>query len=701
MFLTRAGHVKILDFGIAKAAPAATEPRGLLEPTLSPKGYATATGAVLGTPGYMSPEQVRGDPVDARSDLFAAGTLVYELLAGHRAFQGTSVVESGHAILHDEPEPLPEAVPQPVARVVQRCLAKDPEQRFQSARDLAFALDAVRGPTGSVGALRGTPEPRRWVRPALGLAAALIAGAILATMLERRPPVPRTQMLTFRRGSVLSARFAPDGKTVHYTAAWNGAPPQVYSTSVESPESRPLGFGDAQLLSVSVSGELALSLHPRLILFDGARGTLARVSPLGEVPREMATNVEYADWSPDGSQLAVARLEGGRSRLEFPLGKVIFEAKGWVSHPRVSPDGKRVAFVHHVQPADTAGLAMVVDASGAAEPWSPGFDELLGLAWDPDGKSLLVTGSLNGSVDFLWRARRGRAPQLVYAAPGNLLLADVGRDGRVLVIQTDWRQEIEVVTADGKQRSLEWLDWGLLGALSQDGTKVLMSEDGKGALGTTTLLLRDVDQTAPVKLCAGQPLALSPDGRWAVTIDKADPPNLLMVPTGPGEPRRLPSSGLARIDRGTFFPDGSRLALVGVSKPGAQTMVFVYDLKTGQSRPIAPEGSGDSVAVSLDGQRLAAPQSTVSSPSTRSMEPRTCGCSPGTRPSASSDGSRTVRWWRTSPTSFRPSSSATTCGAGRSRRSGPSPRSTPQGCRPSSARASAGMDGRSPSSSAA
>ena len=132
----------------------------------------------------------------------------------------------------------------------------------------------------------------------------------------------------------------------------------------------------------------------------------------------MATNVEYADWSPDGTQLAVARIEGGQSRLEFPLGKVILEAKGWVSHPRVSPDGKRVAFVHHVQPADTAGLAMVVDASGAAEPWSPGFDELLGLAWEPDGKSLLVTGSLNGSVDFLWRVRPGKPPELVYAAPG-------------------------------------------------------------------------------------------------------------------------------------------------------------------------------------------------------------------------------------------------------------------------------------------
>ncbi|HZW88863.1 MAG TPA: protein kinase, partial [Myxococcaceae bacterium] len=425
VFLTRAGHLKLLDFGIAKSAAVVTEPRGLLEPTLSPQGYATATGAVLGTPGYMSPEQVRGEPVDARSDLFSTGTILYELLSGHRAFPGSTVVESGHAILHDDPDPLPEGVPPPIVRVIQRCLAKDPEQRFQSARDLAFALDALRGSTGPVPALGGPVAQRRWLRPALVLLA--VAGAavamLLATRGEHKPRVPRTQMLTFRRGSVLGARFAPDGKTVHYSAAWNGGPPQVYSTSLDSAESRALAFGDAQLLAVSSSGELALSLRPRLVLFDGSRGTLGRVSPLGGVPRELATNVEYADWSPDGTQLTVSRTEHGQTRLEFPVGHVIFEAQGWVSHPRISPDGRRVGFINHPQAADTAGQAVVVDGTGGAvEVWSPPFDELLGLAWEPDGKSLLVTGSLKGSLDFLWRVRPGREPELVYAATGNLLL---------------------------------------------------------------------------------------------------------------------------------------------------------------------------------------------------------------------------------------------------------------------------------------
>jgi len=597
VFLTRSGHVKILDFGIAKAAPVVAEPRGMLEPTLSPKGYATDTGAVLGTPGYMSPEQVRGDPVDARSDIFAAGTILYELLAGQRAFPG-SVVESGHSILHDDPAPLPEGVPQPISRVVDRCLAKDPDQRFQSARDLAFALDALRAPTGPSPALAGPLAPRRWLRPALGLLAVVLAAAALATMIRREPRPPRAQLLTFSRGSVLGARFAPDGKTVHYSAAWGGRPPQVYSTTVESAESRSLGVADAQLVAVSPSGELALSLRPKQALFDGARGTLAQVSSLGGVPRELATNTEYADWSPDGTKLAVARLEGGRSRLEFPLGHVVFEAKGWVSHPRVSPDGKRVAFVHHLIPADTAGQVTVVDGSGATEVWSPELSELLGLVWEPDGKSILFTGALQTSLDFLWRARRGREPQLVYAAPGSLLITDLARDGRALVIMTDWRQEIEVYSPDGAQRSLEWLDWGILSAISRDGTKVLMSEDGKAAFAGSLLLLRDLKQPAPVKLGRGPPTALSPDGRWAVTLDKSD--RLFLIPTGPGEPRQLPASGLASIERGAFFPDGRRLALIGARVPGGKPAVFVYDLQNGGTRLVAPEGSGDSVAVSPD-----------------------------------------------------------------------------------------------------
>src|SRR5215475_1841754 len=149
VFLTRSGHVKLLDFGIAKAAMAASSSHDLLDPTLSPAGYMTRTGAVLGTPGYMSPEQVQGEAVDARSDIFSFGAILYELLSGRRAFPGASVVESGHAILHDDPPPLPDGVPQAVAQIVRRCLEKDPDQRCGSARDVGFALEAGRGSSGA------------------------------------------------------------------------------------------------------------------------------------------------------------------------------------------------------------------------------------------------------------------------------------------------------------------------------------------------------------------------------------------------------------------------------------------------------------------------------------------------------------------------------------------------------------------------
>ena len=232
---------------------------------------------------------------------------------------------------------------------------------------------------------------------------------------------------------------------------------------------------------------------------------------------------------------------------------------------------------------------MVVDASGATETWGPDFDTALGMAWEPDGKSVLSSGSRGGTLDSLWRFRPGQPPKAVFASTGDLLVADLARDGRALVIQTDWRQEIEVCTADGAQHSVAWLDWGLLGAISDDGSKVLMAENGKGSLGKWILLLRDVKQPVPVKLGPGPPVALSPDGRWVVTIDETEQQNLLLLPTGAGDPRPLPPTGLAMISRGTFFPDGRRLALIGAKTPGGLSAIYVYDPKTPGSPPTVRE----------------------------------------------------------------------------------------------------------------
>jgi hypothetical protein len=596
VFLTRTGQVKLLDFGIAKATAPVTEPRGLFDPTISPSGSSTRTGGVLGTPGYMSPEQVRGEQVDSRSDVFALGAILYELLSGQRAFKGGSVVESGYSILHDEPAPLPPTAPPDVAQVVQRCLAKDTEQRFQSARDVAFSLEAMRANRTVTPALPQQPSRGRSAGR-LRRAAPLLAGAVLlglaAFTLGRGfraggggPPAIR--QLTFQRGSVGSARFAPDGRTVHFSAAWGGGAPEVYTTTIDSKETRPLGLGPSQLLAVAPSGELAVALRPRfLYLFDAGRGTLARVPPLGGTPREVATDVEYADWAPDSKRLAAVRVDGTGSRLEFPLGRVVFKTTGWVSHPRVAPSGDQVAFINHPFPGDTGGMVMLLRAEEKVEQLTTRYDDVLGLAWTPGGE-ILVTAALPGELTALWAIRPGKSPRLVYRTTGNLLVNDVSRSGQVLITERDWRQEVVVIHGDAPPRSVEWLDWASVSAVSDDGKQVLFFESGVGAGGALLIGLRHLDRSDPVQLGQGRAFDLTGDGAWVLIGEQNDTEGKLrLMPTGPGDPRSLRVPGLSRIDTAAFFRDGKRLALLG--RAGEEsTRLYVYDMSSQDLRPISP-----------------------------------------------------------------------------------------------------------------
>jgi eukaryotic-like serine/threonine-protein kinase len=608
VFLTHSGNVKLLDFGIAKASIPSSR-HDLTDPTLSPSGSLTGTGAVLGTPGYMSPEQVQGLPVDARSDIFSLGAVLYELLAGHRAFRGGSVIESGHAILHDDPAPLPDSVPASVAQIVRRCLEKEPARRFQSARDVGFALEAVGGRSDAVtpaGVPRLAPRPPRRALLALAVAAVAAVGWgawVLASRLERTGP-PAVRQLTFRRGSILSARFAPDGRTVHYTAAWNGGGPRIYSTTVDSPEARPLDIGDAQLLAVSASGELAVTLHPKMILFDGSRGTLALIPAMGGTPRELATDVEYADWAPDGQRLAVARWEEGKSRLEFPVGNVLFQSPGWISHPRVSPSGDRIAFIEHER-LGAAGQVRVITPGGSVEDWGPRFSPVLGLAWTRGGSELIVAAAFHDSdLESLWNLRRGRQPRLLYRGSNDLILADAAPDGRLLVIEADWRQEVELVAHGEPRRTLEWGDWARLVGLSDDGKLAVTVEDGRATDGTELSFLWDRRHSLPARLGgAGQARALSPDGKWILMEDPRGHGSIFLLPNGPGQARPLVESWLTRIDGAVFFPDGRRVVLLGRTREEEPRHLWLLDTESKQKQLLSPQpvgGDGGQLAVSRD-----------------------------------------------------------------------------------------------------
>ena len=310
--VSRDGYVKILDFGLAKLVEA---------PVQDSTDAATGTrpGMVMGTVGYMSPEQASGRAVDFRSDQFSLGSILYELATGRRAFRRDTSAETLTAIIREEPRPIAQVnlrVPAPFRWIVERCLSKEPDGRYASTRDLARDLAMVREHLSEMGS---GETPAAQAAPASAEAA-----------------LPTFQRLSFRRGTILSARFAPDGRTVVYGASWDGEPVRLFSTRPESPESSPLGLPAAEVLSISRSGQMALSLDRRWAGRFIWSGTLAQAPLVGGAPRELADDVQWADWAPDGSSLAVVLRDAGKTRLEYPIGNVLYETAGWISHPRVS-----------------------------------------------------------------------------------------------------------------------------------------------------------------------------------------------------------------------------------------------------------------------------------------------------------------------------------------------------------------------------
>ncbi len=372
VFITRDGRVKILDFGLAKLAPARDAKRDSAESDgLTLTSSPTEAGMVMGTAGYMAPEQVRGAAIDSRTDIFAFGAVLYEMLSGNRAFRRDTAAETMTAILKEEPPELSE-MDHPVSpgleRIVRRCLEKQPEQRFQSAKDLAFALEALTGTTSKTAANAaiavGAERPRWLVFVVAAAIVGIAIGAAVTWFLRPAPALPPTfERVSFRRGEVIRGRFAPDGKTVLYSARFSGAP-DTYNIREDYPESTPAGLGGAIVLSISRQGQMAVLMRPQYFSHYQWSGTLA-VSPLGgSAPRELLENVYDADWSPDGNEMAIIDGVNNRWRLQYPMGKVLLEGENWMSDVRVSPDGKQVALFRHPPNTDDRGDVILVDRAG-------------------------------------------------------------------------------------------------------------------------------------------------------------------------------------------------------------------------------------------------------------------------------------------------------------------------------------------------
>ncbi len=622
LMVTKDGLVKILDFGLAKLSQREFQKEEGSQALTVESG--THPGVVMGTAGYMSPEQASGLPVDFRSDQFSFGAILYEMATGKRAFKRATVVETLSAIIRDEPESVaalnPKA-PGPVRWMIERCLAKNVEDRYASTRDLARDLQSLGEHLTEVGGADSgilTPAPATTPTKAVSggkqialavAALAVVVGAVVFSLGRRAGgPPPTFRPLTFRHGVVTNARFARDGESVIYSAAWSGNPVEVFTTRPESPESGSLGLRGAGVFAVSPSGELAVAVGCTMN-WGTCIGTLARVPPTGGAPREVLEHVHEADWSPDGQNLLAVQFAGGKDRLQYPIGKVLYEAPGWITYPRMSPKGDLIAFCDHPTLGDISGSVSVMDLTGKKKTLSSGWKAVQGLAWSPAGNEVWFTSSrtAKGGGLGLNAVTLSGTERTVSLSPSALRLEDISRGGkRVLILRgTPRAAMISLTPGASKEHDLAWFDYSTAADLSPDGRTLLFYEWGDGVKGNLTVYLRKTDGSDAVQLGQGKPLALSPDGKWALTLQQISPPQLVLLPTGPGEQKLLPRGAINEYyDWAAWAPDQRQVFFAG-AEAGHRPRTYVQEMDGGPPRPVTAEGMVGTL-LSADGKLIAA-----------------------------------------------------------------------------------------------
>jgi eukaryotic-like serine/threonine-protein kinase len=593
IFVTKDNRVKILDFGLAKQA---TVEGGSSEHSATMTGpNPTQPGTVMGTAGYMSPEQVRGQVVDHRSDIFSFGAILYEMLSGKRAFKGDTSIETMNAILKEDPPELNESglnVMPGLDRIVRHCLEKEPGLRFQSARDLTFDLENLTTLSSASKAVVGARSPQVQWRHALLLAISLLlvaAGAYWAGHARQKPSTPLFTRLTFRGGHLSSARFSPDGHTIVYSASFGDEPLQLYTTRPDAPQSRELGIKDSSILAISKQDELAVTLNHVQAAANAGGGTLARMPLTGGSPRELNDMVGSADWAPDGQSLALNTLTDTTVNLEYPQGHVLYRTQGWIGELRVSPDGNQIAFIDHPIRWDSLGRVMIVDRQGKSRTLTDNFSDLRGLAWSPSGKEIWFTGSRIHLSGNLYAVDLQGHQRLVWASAGGMVLQDIFPDGRVLFIRENRRRGIAgLFPGHNSEIDLSWQDWSLISRVSPDGKWIFFSEEGDGGGEKYSAYMRATDGSPPIRLGDGSPYGISPDLKWVASIIPGQPQQLWLLPARAGEAKNLSRGGFD-YDIALWLPDGKHMAVTG-REPGKQTRTYLTTMDSGVLTPVTPEG---------------------------------------------------------------------------------------------------------------
>jgi len=593
IFLTSGDRIKLLDFGLAHATETVSAPEVSMTPTRS---RMTDPGMVMGTVGYMSPEQVRGQQADARSDIFSFGAVLYEMLNGQRAFHRETSAETMTAILKEDPPEFElniNKIPPALKRIVQRCLEKKPELRFQSPQDLAFALEMSSGQSVAIPQPVHSPAAAKnilkRILTALLIVASAIGGFLIAKSSTKNEPLFFKQ-LTFRKGFIQSANFTPDGTTIVYGCALNGGPIQLYSGRTDSIESRLLELPPADVLGISRTGDMAVLLNRHYRGTWITVGTLAKAPIAGGSPREILQDINDGDISPDGNDFCIVRDYGAIQRLEYPIGKLLFETFGWISYPRISSDGKRIAFLDHPIYGDDRGYVAIVE-NGKVTRVSDEYSGLTGLALAPSGE-IWFSGSKESEDAGIWAVQPGKNPKLLLRAPIDLRIASVNSTGEAMIVSGERRAELAgLIAGDTTERDLSWYGDEDIVGISADATMIAASQTSQGSGTNYQIYFRRADGSARVQIGEGNGEAVSNDGKWIFATIPSEKQNKIVVyPTGPGE-KKIISTGdieLSASKGSRLFctsADGKRIAFLGHA-PNQPLLAYVLDLWDGKPRAV-------------------------------------------------------------------------------------------------------------------